>query len=81
MFLLQIGNTYDFVHKTLYKLELQNPIYSLIGQIPKRDTVSIYRIQHVSRTTNSSVIKKCEKDELPKPAAFEFESSKKLANI
>lgn len=43
---LTINFSLQSLIKMAYKLEVRKGIYNLVGQMPKRDTVAIYRNQY-----------------------------------
>lgn len=43
-----------------YKLDIRKGIYNLVGRIPKRDIIAIYREQNVSKSTIYNTIRDCE---------------------
>lgn len=74
-FLIQFGDTFLLTKfcKTTYKLELQKSVCNLFGQIPKRDIVSIDRIQYISKTT---IIYRAKYESLQDGLLLSFESSR-----
>lgn len=48
------------VNKMSYKLDIRKGIYQLVGRVPKRDIVRIYRDQNISVSTIYQTIKECQ---------------------
>lgn len=44
-----------------YMLDIQKEIYNVVGWIPKRKNVSVYKEQNISVSTFCKTIKKCKK--------------------
>lgn len=43
-----------------YKLEIRKSIYNLVGRMPKREIVNVFRDQNIGRTTIYRTIRECE---------------------
>jgi transposase len=56
----QCNSVWLLLCKMSYKINLRLSIYNLVGRMPKRDIVDIYREQNISKSTIYRTIKECE---------------------
>jgi transposase len=56
----QCNSVWLLLCKMSYKINLRLGIYNLVGRMPKRDIVDIYRDQNISKSTIYRTIKECQ---------------------
>jgi hypothetical protein len=56
----QCKSVWFLLCKISYKINLRLGIYNLVGRMPKRDIVDIYRDQNISKSTIYRTVKECQ---------------------